>query len=137
MWSQRSTIDYSLQRRATLATLRGGGMLSMDDVCDADPYTLRAAKQLGEPVDTPCPVCRHTSISHLRYVFGDELGQFSGRIKQREEIEEMAHQYGEITVYVLEVCARCSWNHLVESFVVGDGAPRRPPRRQRTVEDEY
>ena len=60
----------------------------------------------------------------------------SGRIKSRTEIEAMAHEHGEIRIYVLEVCRNCGWNHLVESYVVGDGVPRKPPRRQRTVEDD-
>ncbi|MDX6366495.1 MAG: hypothetical protein QOK30_1571, partial [Nocardioidaceae bacterium] len=136
MWSQRYVIDYSLQRRATLSTLFRGGATSMDDVCDADPYTLRAAKHHGEPAPSPCPVCRKPELRLLSYVFGDELGQFSGRIKSRTEIEAMAHEHGEIRVYVLEVCRSCGWNHLVESYVVGDGTPRKPPRRQRTVEDD-
>jgi hypothetical protein len=136
MWSQRSVIDYSLQRRAKLSMLFNGGVTTMSDVCDADPYTLRAAKHHGEPTEMPCPVCRKVKLSHLSYVFGDELGQFSGRIKSRAEIEAMAREHGEIRIYVLEICQRCSWNHLVESYVVGDGVPRRPPRRQRTVEDD-
>ncbi|MGH3472713.1 MAG: DUF5318 family protein [Nocardioidaceae bacterium] len=135
MWSQRSVIDYSLQRRAVLSTLFNGGATNMEDVCDADPYTLRAAKYHGEPAGVPCPVCRKDQLMHLSYVFGEELGQFSGRIKSREEIQAMAHEHGEIRIYVLEVCKGCSWNHLVESYVVGDGVPRKPPRRQRTVED--
>ncbi len=136
MWSQRSVIDYSLQRRARLTALFNGGVMTMDDVCDADPYTLRAAKHHGEPAPSPCPVCRKTELSHLSYVFGDELGQFSGRIRARREIEAMAHEYGEIRAYVVEVCRSCGWNHLVESYVVGDGVPRKPPRRRRTVEDD-
>jgi uncharacterized protein DUF5318 len=136
MWSQRSVIDYSLQRRATLATLFNGGATSMDDVCDADPYTLLAAKHHGEPAAAPCPVCKKKELAHLSYVFGDELGQFSGRIKSRTEIESMAREHGEIRVYVLEVCQGCGWNHLIESYVVGDGVARKPPRRQRTVEDD-
>ena len=48
----------------------------------------------------------------------------------------MAHEHGEIRIYVLEVCQSCGWNHLVESYVVGDGVPRKAPRRQRTVEDD-
>jgi len=136
MWSQRSVIDYSLQRRATLSTLFNGGATTMDDVCDADPYTLRAAKHHGEPASSPCPVCRKAELRLLSYVFGEELGQFSGRIKSRTEIEAMAHSHGEIRIYVLEVCRSCGWNHLVESYVVGDGVPRKPPRRQRTVEDD-
>lgn len=136
MWSQRSVIDYSLQRRAKLSTLFNGGATHMDDVCDADRYTLLAAKHHGEPAGRACPVCRKHELVLLSYVFGDELGQYSGRIKSRKDIEQMAHEHGEIRIYVLEVCKSCSWNHLVESYVVGDGVPRRPPRRQRTVEDE-
>ena len=84
----------------------------------------------------PCPICKKPELSHLNYVFGDELGQYSGRIKSRTEIEQMAHEHGEIRIYVLEVCRNCAWNHLVESYVVGDGVPRKAPRRQRTVEDD-
>ena len=130
-------IDYSLQRRALLATLRNGGAMVRDDVCDADPYLLRAAKHHGEPSEQTCPICRKSELTNLRYTFGHELGQYSGRIKTGAEIEAMASEHGEFTVYVVEVCQRCGWNHLVESYVLGDGVPRRPPRRRRTVEDEY
>jgi hypothetical protein len=136
MWSQRSVIDYTLQRRAKLSTVFKGGWTNLEDVCDADPYTLLAAKHHGEPTDVPCPICRKREMAHLSYVFGDELGQYSGRIKSTKDIEVMAHEHGEIRIYVVEVCTSCSWNHLVESYVVGDGVPRKPPRRQKTIEDD-
>ena len=137
MWSQRSVVDYSLQRRATLRALRGGQATVMEDVCDADPYLLRAAKFHGEPTDLECPVCRREKLTHVTYVFGDELGQYSGRIRTLPELEAMARQHGEFSVYVVEVCQGCSWNYLTTSYVLGDGVRRRPPRRQRTAEDEY
>lgn len=136
MWSQRSVIDYSLQRRALLSSLLNGGATHLEEACDADPYTLRAAKHHGELTAKKCPVCRKERLTHLSYVFGDELGQFSGRIKTTAEIDAMAREHGEIRIYVLEVCQGCGWNHLVESYVVGDGVPRKAPRRQRTVEDD-
>lgn len=135
MWSRRSVIDYSLQRRATLASLFGGRASTLD-VCDADPYLLRAAKFHGEATDRICPVCRKEKLTHVTYVFGDELGQYSGRIRQTRELEPMAREHGEFRVYVVEVCQGCSWNHLRTSYVLGDGVPRRPPRRHRTVEDD-
>lgn len=128
-------IDYSLARRATLASLFRGGSTSTD-VCDADPYLLRAAKFHGEPAGRACPVCRTGALATLNYVFGDELGQFSGRLRATAELEAMAREHGEFRVYVVEVCRDCGWNHLVVSYVLGDGVPRRPPRRQRTIEDE-
>ena len=136
MVGRRSVIDYALARRATLASLFGGGATA-SDVCDADPYLLRAAKYHGVPAGRSCPVCRRPELRDVAYVFGDELGQYSGRIKTAPELEEMAQEHGEFRVYVVEVCLDCSWNHLTTSYVLGDGVPRRPPRRRRTVEDIY
>ena len=136
MWSQRSVVDYGLQRRATLTALMSGGALTAD-VCDADPYLLRAARFHGEPTGRRCPVCRRADLVELSYTFGDELGQYSGRIKSPGELARMAHEHGEFRVYVVEVCQACEWNHLTSSYVLGDGVPRRPPRRQRTAEDDY
>jgi hypothetical protein len=135
MWSQRSVIDYSLARRATLEALFSGGATTMD-VCDAHPYLLRAAKFHGEPTRRLCPVCRRENLTHVSYVYGDELGQYSGRIKPTPELETLARQHGEFRVYVVEVCQGCSWNHLTTSYVLGDGVARKPPRRQRTLEDD-
>jgi hypothetical protein len=135
MWSQRSVVDYALQRRATLEALFRGGA-SATDVCDADPYLLRAAKHHGQPTGRYCPVCRREPLVELSYSFGDELGQYSGRIKSPAELERMAHEHGEFRVYVVEVCQGCEWNHLTFSYVLGDGVPRRPPRRRHTVEDD-
>ena len=80
MWSQRARVDYALQRRATLASLFTG-LTTTTDVCDPDPYTLRAAKHHGEATDRVCPVCRRETLVELNYTFGDELGQYSGRLE--------------------------------------------------------
>jgi len=133
--SKRSVIDYSLTRRATLEALfRGSSHAS--DACDADPYLLRAAKFHGERSDRRCPVCRKVGLVDLNYTFGDQLGQYSGRIKSTSELAQMEREYGEFRVYIVEVCRECGWNHLTTSYLLGDGAFRRPPRRSRTVEDE-
>ena len=129
-------IDSSLARRATLTELFTRGVTSLDDACDAHPYLLRAARFYGEPTRQPCPVCRRVNLTHVTYVYGDELGQYSGRIKSTTELEAMAREHGEFKVYVVEVCQECSWNHLALSYVLGDGTPRKPPRRRHTVEDD-
>lgn len=130
MWSQRSVVDYSLQRRATLAALFRG-TASTTDVCDADPYLLRAAQHHGRPCDRPCPVCRREQLRELSYVYGDELGPFQGRIRAAQELAAMAREHGEFRVYVVEVCPGCSWNHLTTSYLLGDGVPRKPLRARR------
>jgi hypothetical protein len=134
MWSQRLLVDYALQRRATLQALFHGGSLTSIDVCDADPDLLSAARRRGETTDTLCPVCRRASLTHVTYVFGEELGQYSGRIRSTIELEPMAREYGEFRVYVVEVCPTCAWNHLSSSFVLGDGSTRSRSRRRAAEE---
>lgn len=125
---RRAAVDYALARRATLTSLVSG-QTTLSDVCDAHPYLLRAAKFHGEPTDTACPICRRVRLTHVTYVYGDELGQYEGRVKRGPELAEMAREYGEFRVYVVEVCQSCSWNHLASSYVLGTGEP--PPRRGR------
>ena len=132
MKTKRGFIDYSLDKRATLLALFRGVV----DACDADPYLMRAAKYHGEKADRKCTVCKKDSLVELRYTFGDQLGQFSGRIKNGKELDEMESEFGEFSVYVVEVCRECSWNHLCSTYLLGDGRERKAPRRQRTLEDE-
>jgi len=132
MQTRRGFIDYSLDKRATLLALFRGVV----DACDADPYLMRAAKYHGEKTERKCPVCKKDGLVELRYTFGDQLGQFSGRIKNAEELAEMEQEFGEFSVYVVEVCRKCSWNHLCATYLLGDGRERKAPRRQRTLEDE-
>lgn len=132
MNSLRAYIDYSLDKRATLLNLFRGVV----DACDADPYLMRAAKFHGQKVERKCPVCKKDELVEIKYVFGDQLGQYSGRIKTDDELAEMEKEYGEFRVYTVEVCRGCSWNHLCHSYLLGDGNDRKPPRRVRTLEDE-
>lgn len=132
MKTKRGFIDYSLDKRATLLGLFRGVV----DACDADPYLMRAAKYHGEKTDRKCPVCKQDSLVELRYTFGDQLGQYSGRIKNDQELLDMEDEFGEFAVYVVEVCCECSWNHLCSTYLLGDGRARKAPRKVRTMEDE-
>ena len=126
-------IDYSLVRRATLASL-ARGVTASTEVCDAHPYLLRAARHHGEATSRKCPVCRREQLRNVTYVYGDELGQYSGRVRATAELEAMAREHGEFRVYVVEVCQACGWNHLTTSYVLGDGTPRTAARsRSRTA----
>ena len=128
MAARRLVVDYGLARRATLASVRAG-RTPLTDVCDAHPYLLRAAKYHGEATEVGCPICRKGNVTHVTYVYGDELGQYAGRVKRAPELAEMATEYGEFRVYVVEVCQSCGWNHLATSYVLGTG--ERPARRGR------
>src|SRR5215469_10740017 len=99
MGPRRSVVDYGLARRATLASVFAGHT-TVADVCDAHPYLLRAANYDTEATETGCPICRKTKLTHVTYVYGDELGRYEGRVKQSPELAEMATEYGEFRVYV-------------------------------------
>lgn len=120
----RAVIDHVLERRAALLRLFNGGGLS-SDLCDADPYLLRAARHHGEPAAGPCPACRDADLATVTYVYGDELGPYSGRIRLTKELAAMSRKFGHFSVYVVEVCQRCQWNFLLTTYVLGDGVPRR------------
>lgn len=111
-------VDYALQRRALLADVFAG-RLGVSEVCDAHPYLLRAAKYHGELSDSMCPVCRKERLTHVQYVYGDRLKAGSGQAKSMREVASMAARLDEFTVYVVEVCRTCGWNHLNSSFVTG------------------
>lgn len=128
MLTQRQVVDYSLQRRALLAEVYSGRTGTME-VCDASPYLLRAAKFHGTPTDVTCPVCRKEPLTHVSWVYGDELKHAAGSARTTEELARMANLFGEFTVYVVEVCRTCSWNHLVQSYVLGTRGVDKPRRR--------
>lgn len=125
----RRVVLHTLQRRATLrAVYRGAAFTGFDDVTDnlqADTYLLRAARHHGEPSERPCPICRRTRLVHLHYTFSDEFpAGTDGRLRHSSDLPTLAQGFGAFTVFLVEVCPTCSWNHLVMSYVLGDGKPR-------------
>ena len=137
MWSRREVVDYVLQRRATLESWRRAPHAQRGNVCDAEPILIRSALHHGEETNTPCPICGQKRLMNLNYVFGDQLGQYSGRIKSPADLEEMQDEFGEFKVCVVEVCTDCGWNHMIMAYLLGDGHKRKTPRRRKTVEDIY
>lgn len=129
MRNQRQVVDYALQRRALLADVHSG-RVGVASVCDAGPYLLRAARFHGEQSDETCPVCRKEHLSLVSWIFGDALKHMSGSARKPAELDDLAARYDDFSVYVVEVCGTCSWNHLVLSYVLGTGAP---DRRRRTA----
>lgn len=107
-----------MQRRALLADVHAGRVGVME-VCDASPYLVRAAKFHGEPTQVSCPLCRKESLTHVSWVYGDQLKHAAGSARTREELARMASLFEEFSVYVVEICRTCNWNHLVQSYVLG------------------
>ena len=112
-------VDYSLAKRALVASVRRGAV-GTSEVCDAHPELLRAARNIGEPRDEPCPICSHDSMRSVRYVFGDELKAKSGSVVYPPEwLAELVDSYEQFVCYVVECCIDCSWNHLVRAYSAG------------------
>lgn len=125
--TQRQIVDYTLRRRTLLNDVYSGRTSSMD-ACDATPQLLSAAKFHGRSSNTPCPMCRNRRLTHVCWVYGDELKHAAGSAREPDELERMANLFTEFTVYVVEVCRLCAWNHLIRSYVLGTGTPTRSHR---------
>lgn len=129
---QRQVVDYALQRRSLLAAVYSG-RTGVTEVCDANPYLLRAAKFHGKASSVMCPICRKEQLTLVSWVFGDHLGAVSGSARTAEELVLLATRFEEFAVHVVEVCRTCSWNHLVKSYMLGLPRQVKPAKGARTT----
>lgn len=118
MRTQRQSVDYSLQRRALLREVYSN-RVGTYEVCDASPYLKSAARFHGDQTDERCPICRRENLTHVNYIYGDELKTSAGQARSGAELPTLAMTLREFKVYVVEVCRGCGWNHLVEQYVLG------------------
>lgn len=126
MRTRRQVVDYALRRRALLREVYSG-RVGTYEVCDASPYLRSAARFHGEPTEVRCPVCRREHLTNVHYIYGDELKSSAGQARRLAELSVLAMTYGEVQVYVVEVCRGCGWNHLVEQYLLGrDGLAAEP-----------
>jgi hypothetical protein len=121
----RDVIDYALKRRAVLADL-AAGRISAAEACDAHPYLKLAARNYGEVAPAGCPVCADAALRRVYYVYGDALGTVAGQAKHLGELEALVARFGRFTVYQVEVCLDCGWNHLLRTFVLERDDPANP-----------
>ena len=112
-------IDYRLARESVVREFKKG-RLSRLDVCDAHPELLRAARNVGRPASTDCPICESTELVLVSYAFGSRLPAGGRCVTSKTEMTKLARQAGEVSCYVVEVCPDCSWNHLDQTYLVGN-----------------
>jgi Family of unknown function (DUF5318) len=113
--TQLNVIDYTLAKRALLRDSQRG-LQSVNDLCDAHPELMRAARHVGEATRVDCPVCGKDKLVLLAYVYGDALKSENGRVWSLDTGLRMAAANPGACCYVVEVCRACNWNHLREAF---------------------
>jgi hypothetical protein len=120
-------VEYRLARNAVVKEYRKG-RLSRLDVCDAHPELVRAARNVGRPLEEDCPICGEAEVVHVTYVFGARLPAHGSCPATEAELARLCRRAEEVACYVVEVCPQCCWNHLARMYPAG-GRHRRQGRR--------
>lgn len=122
----RGVVDHRLTRRHLINEYRRG-RLRKDQVCDAHPELIRAARNLGAESRTTCPICQAAKLKLVTYVFGSRLPSHGRCVSTAKEMATLNQRADDLTAYVVEACVECHWHHLLRVIPV---AGRR--RRVRT-----
>lgn len=121
-------VDYRLARNAIVSEFKKG-RLSRSDVCDAHPELLRAAINVGEDTQEECPICEEAKVRLVSYVFGQGLPASGRMVSTRGDLRKLARGGRDLSCYIVEVCPRCSWNHLAQTIAL-TGAAKTESRAQ-------
>ena len=111
-------VDHRLARRHQINEFRRG-RLRQDQVCDAHPELIRAARNVGSPASIACPICEVDQLRLVTYVFGPRLPAHGRCVSTAEELEKLNARPDELTAYVVEACTECRWHHLLRVIPVG------------------
>lgn len=114
----RAVVDHRLERRHLINEFRRG-RLRQDQVCDAHPELLRAARNVGVAATMPCPICGADELRLVTYVFGSRLPKHGRCVSTADELAKLNRRTDELTAYVVEACPACSWHHLLRVLPVG------------------
>jgi hypothetical protein len=116
------SVDHRLARRHLINEYRRG-RLRQDQVCDAHPELLRAARNVGSPASVPCPICADVELRLVTYVFGHRLPAHGRCVADAAELRKLTSASAhELTAYVVEACTACKWHHLLRVIPVGGRA---------------
>jgi len=111
---RRGIVDHRLARRMLINQVRIG-RIAQNEVCDAHPELVRAAKNVGVETSADCPICEADKLRIVTYVFGHRIpaqGRCVSTPADMAAVTKMA-QGGEATAYVVEACVACRWHHLL------------------------
>jgi hypothetical protein len=121
----RGVVDHRLARRHLINEYHRG-RLRQDQVCDAHPELIRAAKNVGTESKSTCPICQQAKLRLVTYVFGSRLPSQGRCVSTAKEMAALNQRSDDLTAYVVEACVECRWHHLLRILPVGG-------RRRRTA----
>jgi hypothetical protein len=113
-----AVVDHRLSRRHLINEFRRG-RLRQDQVCDAHPELIRAARNIGAPASIACPICDEQHLRLVTYVFGPKLPSHGRCVSTAKELQALNARPEELTAYVVEACVSCRWHHLLRVLPVG------------------
>jgi Family of unknown function (DUF5318) len=117
-------VDHRLARRHLVNEFRRG-RLRQDQLCDAHPELIRAARNVGEITRVDCPICEQEKLRLVTYVFGPRLPASGRCVSERKELASLNARNDDLTAYIVEACIACKWHHLLRVLPVGSKANAR------------
>lgn len=114
-------VEYRLARDAVVRDVRRG-RVGAEDVCDAHPELLRAARNVGRPLGDDCPICGEERMVQVTYVFGAGLPPGGRCPGTATELDRLRRRGQPVLCYDVEVCPGCAWHHLVRKYPAGGRA---------------
>ncbi len=123
----RGLVDHRLARRMLISQVRKG-RVPLDQVCDAHPELIRAARNVGTQTSTTCPICEDADLKLVTYVFGARLSAQGRCVSTAAEMQRLNSRADDLSAYVVEACVECRWNHLLRVIPVGGRAAGRAAR---------
>jgi hypothetical protein len=120
----RGVVDHRLARRHLVNEFRRG-RLRQDQICDAHPELIRAARNVGTESRANCPICDAGKLRLVTYVFGSRLPAHGRCVGTAKEMAALNSRSDDLTAYVVEACVECRWHHLLRVLPVGGKKARR------------
>ena len=129
---QEARVEYRLVRDSVVRDVRRG-KVGTEDVCDAHPELLRAARNIGRPLGDDCPICGAERTVQVTYVFGAGLPPGGRCPGTATELDRLRRRNEPVLCYDVEVCPRCAWHHLLRKYPAGGrgAGSRGSGRRER------
>jgi hypothetical protein len=116
--TSEARVEYRLMRNAVVRDVQKG-RLGREDVCDAHPELLRAARNVGKPNGERCPICEDSDTVEVTYVFGTRLPPGGRCPGNTTELNRLRRRSEPVLCYDVEVCPDCAWHHLTRKYQAG------------------